>query len=164
MFLNRTDADLTAPRMGSVLASNSHERNHDFPRCEMITRIAQNETLTSLQRQSFSPNSIGVFNSSQLPCDYVSSDHDDRSFMIAPVSDGTIQELMSWAGSDVDLITLQPPLRPGDLVEINDGAMRRMNGAILRKTDDCNRVAVLLSMLEYQAQLTISRIQLARVG
>jgi hypothetical protein len=45
-----------------------------------------------------------------------------------------------------------------------DGAMRGMKGVIFRETDHRNPVAVLPSMLEHEDELTINRIQLARVG
>jgi hypothetical protein len=46
----------------------------------------------------------------------------------------------------------------------DDEAMRGMKGVILREANDRNRVAVLLSLLEHEAQITINRMQLARVG
>ena len=39
----------------------------------------------------------------------------------AVVDDAMIAELRNWAGEAVDVITIQPTLRPGDQVEITDG-------------------------------------------
>lgn len=78
----------------------------------------------------------------------------------AIVGDALIEELKSWAGEAVDLITLQPELQPGDTVEISDGPMRGLQAVILRQKDDRDRVAVLLSILEQKVQLVISRTQL----
>ena len=80
----------------------------------------------------------------------------------AIVSDQLIDELKSWAGEAVDLITLQPDLSPGDRVEITDGPMRGLPAVILHIKNDSDRVAVLLSLLECGAQMIISRSQLAR--
>ena len=80
----------------------------------------------------------------------------------AIVSDKLIDELKSWAGEAVDLITLQPDFRPGDHVEITDGPMRGLPAVILHIKNDSDRVAVLLSILECGAQMIINRSQLAR--
>lgn len=82
----------------------------------------------------------------------------------AVVGDAMIEELKGWAGEAVDIITIQPSLRPGDLVEITDGPMRGLQAVILHDRNDRDRVAVMLSILECGAQMTISRSQLARVG
>lgn len=79
----------------------------------------------------------------------------------AVVEDALIAELRSWAGEAVDLITLQPDLQVGDTVQICDGPMRGLQAVILRQKDDRDRVAVLLSILENQVQLIISRSQIA---
>jgi len=81
----------------------------------------------------------------------------------AVVEDVLIEELRSWAGEAVDVITLQPSLRPGDRVEITDGPMRGLQAVILRGRDDRERVTVLLSILECRAQMMISRTQLAPI-
>lgn len=82
----------------------------------------------------------------------------------AVVDDAMIAELRSWAGEAVDVITIQPSLRPGDQVEITDGPMRGLQAVILNSRNDRDRVTVLLSILECGAQMMISRSQLARVG
>jgi transcriptional antiterminator RfaH len=82
----------------------------------------------------------------------------------APVSDAMIDELKSWAGDSVDVITLAPCLGPGDRVEITDGPMRGLQAVILHGASESDRVTVLLSILECGAKLMISRSQLVRVG
>jgi len=82
----------------------------------------------------------------------------------AVVDDAMIEELRGWAGEAVDVITIQPSLRPGDQVEITDGPMRGLQAVILNSRSDRDRVTVLLSILECGAQMMISRSQLERVG
>lgn len=82
----------------------------------------------------------------------------------AVVSDVLIAELQSWAGEALDVIELQPGLRPGDLVEITHGPMRGLQAVILNERSDRDRVAVLLSILEREARVIIDRSQLVRVG
>lgn len=82
----------------------------------------------------------------------------------AIVGESMIDELKSWAGEAIDLITLKPLLGPGDLVEITDGPMQGLQAVILSQRNNRDRVAVLLSMLKYGAQMIISRTQLARVN
>jgi transcriptional antiterminator RfaH len=82
----------------------------------------------------------------------------------ALVHDCMIDELKSWAGKAVDVITLQPGLQPGDRVEITDGPMRGLQAVILHERGDRDRVAVLLSILECGAQMMISRSQLTHVN
>ena len=81
----------------------------------------------------------------------------------AIVADELIGEIKRWAGAAVDVITLEPSLRPGDVVEVTDGPMRGLRAVILHHRTDRDRVAVLLSILEGQAQMLISRSQIARV-
>jgi len=82
----------------------------------------------------------------------------------ATVSDALIGELRGWAGEAVDVITLWPCLGPGDRVEITEGPMRGLQAVILHETNDSDRVAVLLSILECGAKVMINRSQLVRVG
>jgi transcriptional antiterminator RfaH len=82
----------------------------------------------------------------------------------AVVAESIVNELMSWAGAGVDLIAIQPLLQPGDLVEITDGPMQGLHATILNQRNDGQRVAVLLSMLRYGAQMIIDRSQLAKVS
>lgn len=81
----------------------------------------------------------------------------------AVVADSIIGELRQWAGDALDVVTLQSPLQPGQSVEITDGPLRGMTAVILHISDDRDRVAILLSLLQAHAQLTISRSQLRRV-
>lgn len=80
----------------------------------------------------------------------------------AEVQDALITELQAWAGDAVDIVTLRPPLRPGDSVEIVDGPMRGLSATIVHCQDDRERVALLLSILTSEAQVTIRREQLRR--
>ncbi len=78
----------------------------------------------------------------------------------AVVSPALIEEIKSWAGDAYDVLTLQPPLRVGDRVEITAGPMRGLTAVILNTSDDRDRVAILLSILECGAQVNISRANL----
>jgi transcription antitermination factor NusG len=49
-------------------------------------------------------------------------------------------------------------------VEITDGPMQGLQAVILHETNDRERVAVLLSILECGAKMMINRSQLARVS
>lgn len=82
----------------------------------------------------------------------------------AIVDSSLIAELKSWAGDAVDILTLQPTLRVGDRVEITDGPMRGLPAVILHASEDRDRVAILLSILECGAQMTISRSELRLVS
>ncbi|HVU32369.1 MAG TPA: transcription termination/antitermination NusG family protein [Opitutaceae bacterium] len=82
----------------------------------------------------------------------------------AVVNPSLIDELKQWAGDAVDVVTLQPTLRPGDRVEITDGPMRGLSAVILHASEDRDRVAILLSILECGAQMTISRSGLKRLS
>lgn len=82
----------------------------------------------------------------------------------AIVPESIIEELKSWAGEAVELITLQPLLQPGESVEITDGPMQGLRATVLSERNDGERVAVLLSMLKFGAQMIINRSQLARVS
>jgi transcriptional antiterminator RfaH len=82
----------------------------------------------------------------------------------AIVSESIIEELMSWAGEKIDIINLQPLLKPGELVEITGGPMRGLHATIMNQRNDGERVAVLLTMLQYGAQMIIDRSLLARVS
>lgn len=81
----------------------------------------------------------------------------------AVVSDDLIEGMKSWAGEVIDVITLQPTFRPGDRVTITDGPMRGLQAVISQERSDHERVAVLLKILESEAQMIISRRQIARI-
>ncbi len=76
------------------------------------------------------------------------------------VDDAIIQQLQQWAGDAVDVLTVRPAFKPGDLVEIVDGPLRGLQAVVLQEMSDRDRVAVLLSTLECQARLIVSRSQL----
>lgn len=82
----------------------------------------------------------------------------------AIVESSLIDDLKGWAGEAVDVLTLQPTFRAGDRVEITDGPMRGLPAVILHASDDRDRVAILLSILECGAQMTISRSELRLVS
>lgn len=81
----------------------------------------------------------------------------------APVADGLIDELKHWAGDGGEIITMRPELSVGDTVEVTDGPLRGMPAVIVRTSNDRDRVAILLSLLQHGAQMTISRSQLRRL-
>lgn len=78
------------------------------------------------------------------------------------VSDNIIEKLMRWAGYEVDVVTIRPSLRPGDLIEITEGPMQGLQAVLLHERDDSDRVAVLLSMLDREARLMLNRSQFVR--
>jgi transcriptional antiterminator RfaH len=82
----------------------------------------------------------------------------------AVVSDSMIEELRSWAGEALDIVTIAPPLARGDAVEITAGPMQGLQAMIVNCHDDRDRVTVLLSLLRQEAQVVIDRSQLVRIG
>ena len=78
----------------------------------------------------------------------------------AVVDEAIIEQLKQWAGDAVDIVTVRPGFRPGDLVEIADGPLRGLQAVVLQEMSDRDRVAVLLSTLGCQARLIVSRSQL----
>jgi transcriptional antiterminator RfaH len=76
------------------------------------------------------------------------------------VDDAIIHQLQQWAGEAVDVVTVHPGFRPGDLVEVADGPLRGLQAVVLQDMSDRDRVAVLLSTLGCQARLIVSRSQL----
>jgi transcriptional antiterminator RfaH len=81
----------------------------------------------------------------------------------AVVTDRLIAELKHWAGDAIDIVTIHPPLRPGDPVEITEGPLTGF-ATILHTSDDRDRVAILLSLLQCGAQMVISRSQIRRLA
>lgn len=82
----------------------------------------------------------------------------------AVVSDTLIAELKEWAGQAVDVVTVAPQLQTGDRVEITDGPLMGLSAVILNAPNDKDRVAILLSILQCGAQMTISRSQIKRLS
>jgi len=80
------------------------------------------------------------------------------------VDDAIIHQLQQWAGETVDVVTVRPGLRAGDLVEISDGPLRGLQAVVLQEMSDRDRVAVLLSTLGCQARLIVSRSQLVNTS
>ncbi|HTS17244.1 MAG TPA: transcription termination/antitermination NusG family protein [Verrucomicrobiae bacterium] len=76
------------------------------------------------------------------------------------VDDAIIHQLRQWAGETVDVIIARPALKPGDPVQIVDGPLRGLQAVVVQETSDRDRVAVLLSTLQYQARVVVSRSQL----
>ncbi len=76
------------------------------------------------------------------------------------VDESIVDQLKDWAGQAVDVVTVRPGFRPGDLVEIADGPLRGLQAVVLQEMSDHDRVAVLLSTLGCQARLIVSRSQL----
>ena len=81
-----------------------------------------------------------------------------------PVSDAIITELKAWAGAEHDIITIERGFSVGDVVTIKSGPMRGLQAVISQARNDRDRVAVLLSTLELNAQVLISRSMLELAG
>ncbi len=101
----------------------------------------------SYRQVKFAPDAIDLVHSGARP---------------AVVAATLIDEIKRWAGEAYDVLAYQPPLRPGDRVEITAGPMRGLTAVILNTHDDRDRVAILLSILECGAQMSISRANLRR--
>ena len=97
----------------------------------------------------YAPEAIDVVHSGNYP---------------AVVTPRVIDELKNWAGEGLDVVTLLPTLRVGDHVEITDGPMRGLPAVILQASEDRDRVAILLSILECGAQMMVSRSDLRLVS
>lgn len=80
------------------------------------------------------------------------------------VADGLIESLQSWAGDEVDTITLQPSLRVGDHVEVTQGPLQGLSGTILKESEERARVTILLSFLQNGAQLCVDRRDIRRIA
>jgi transcriptional antiterminator RfaH len=80
----------------------------------------------------------------------------------AVVPERLLQELRTWAGETVDLISTAPTLQPGDNVEIAEGPFQGLRAVILRETEASERVAVLLSIFDIEARVTLDRSQLIK--
>lgn len=79
----------------------------------------------------------------------------------AIVDDSIIEAIQEHAEEDV--ITLPPtPYRPGELVEIQDGPLRGLQGVFEREMSDSDRVVVLLQTIT-AARVQLSREQIAKV-
>ena len=97
----------------------------------------------------YAPNAIGVVHLGNRP---------------SIVADGLIDQLKEWAGGNGEVITAPPAMKAGDPVEITTGPMQGLTAVILRTSSDRDRVEILLSLLQCEAQVVISRTQLRRVS
>jgi transcriptional antiterminator RfaH len=80
------------------------------------------------------------------------------------VPDALIENLQSWAGTEVDVITLQPALKEGAHVEITTGPFQGFSGTILKQSDERTRVTILLSFLQNGAHLRVDRADLRLIA
>jgi transcriptional antiterminator RfaH len=78
----------------------------------------------------------------------------DTPTIVAP---DLIESLRSWAGNEVDLLTLQPSIRVGDRVEVTNGPLQGLSGTILNESQERVRVTILLSFLQNGAHLNVER-------
>lgn len=82
----------------------------------------------------------------------------------AIVGDEIIAGLRAWAGEALDLISIQPALRPGDLVQVTAGPLRGLQAVIMEENPKTDRVAVLLSILSCGARTIVDRAHVERVA
>lgn len=75
-----------------------------------------------------------------------------------------IHDLRTWAGVAVDVVSLRPTLRPGDVVKITDGVMSGIQAVFVKEMTDSDRVEVLLSILNCGARMVVDRPYLEKVG
>jgi transcriptional antiterminator RfaH len=69
------------------------------------------------------------------------------------------------AHAEDDVVTVQPvQFRPGDVVEIQVGPLRGLQGVFEREMSDRDRVVVLLDTLAQGARVQVSREQLERIA
>jgi transcriptional antiterminator RfaH len=63
-----------------------------------------------------------------------------------------------------NIVTIQPPtLRPGDVVEIQEGPLRGLRGVFERELSDSERVIILLQSIAAAARVEVSREQLEKL-
>lgn len=109
--------------------------------------FARFDLATHLRAVRYSPDVLTVVNFGGAP---------------AQVGFDLIEELRTSAGENEGFFVLRPDFQPGESVEITEGPMRGSQAIVLRCGDDRDRVAVLLSILETNAQVNISRSHLSR--
>jgi transcriptional antiterminator RfaH len=81
----------------------------------------------------------------------------------AIVDDAIIAAIKEHA--DQDVVVLPPtPFKPGELVEIQDGPLRGLQGVFERDMSDRDRVVVLLQVLSKGSRVEVDRDQLQKVG
>lgn len=80
----------------------------------------------------------------------------------AIVDDAIITAIQTHATEDVVLVEASP-FRPGDVVEIQTGPMRGLQGVFEREMSDRDRVIILLDTLAQGARVQVGRDQLEKV-
>ena len=74
------------------------------------------------------------------------------------VSFQTIERIRDWAGSESDIITLEPELiNAGDRIRIIEGPMQGLEAIFVRGTSQEERVSILLNLMDSQATVEINR-------
>jgi len=80
----------------------------------------------------------------------------------AVVDDQIIAAILEHAVNDV--VTVAPPkFEPGDLVEIQEGPLRGLQGIFEREMSDSERVVVLLQTIASAARVQLPRDQIAKI-
>lgn len=79
------------------------------------------------------------------------------------VDDEVISIIQSQIGKD-GYIQVNEKLRLGDKVMINDGPLKSLFGIFERETKDADRVALLLTAVNYQCRVVIERELVKKVG
>lgn len=82
----------------------------------------------------------------------------------AVVDASVIDQLKTWAGEAVDVVTIHSNPKPGEVVEITDGAFRGLKAIVERDMSDQQRVALLLTTLAYRARIVVNRDQIGPVS
>ncbi|MEI8063575.1 MAG: hypothetical protein WCH84_05885, partial [Verrucomicrobiota bacterium] len=81
----------------------------------------------------------------------------------AVVDDVIIETIRQHAEDNV--VTIQPlQFKPGDIVEIQTGPLRGLQGVFEREMSDHDRVVVLLEVLAKSTRVQVSREQLEKVA
>jgi transcriptional antiterminator RfaH len=81
----------------------------------------------------------------------------------AVVEDAIIETIKAHA--DGEVVTIQPSrLRPGDIVEIQTGPLRGLQGIFERELSDQERVVILLEVIAKGARVVLARDELERVS
>ena len=89
---------------------------------------------------------------------YTRGVHEVVSFGDGPVAveDGIIDMIRSRIDRD-GFVRIGDDVQPGDLVVINQGALKDFTGVFEREMKDSERVVVLLNTISYQARIQIDR-------
>jgi len=78
-----------------------------------------------------------------------------------PVEEAIIELIQSRLENNWYRTLEVPPLRSGDRVRVQEGPLTGLVGILERETSDIERVAVLLTAIEYQARVVVNRRHLA---